>query len=132
MPALDVHVVTPEREVWAGSALMVIAHGVEGDVGILPGHAPLLIRVPVSTLRIQREDEAWMAAVVDGGFFHVTSGKEGTRVDVLANGASIGSEIDRAAAEARVRELEGRLELEDDEDDRTELAKARARLSLIA
>jgi F-type H+-transporting ATPase subunit epsilon len=85
--ALDVHLVTPEREVWAGPAQMVIAHGVDGDVGILPGHAPLLIRLAVAPIRIQREDGRWERAVVDGGFLHVTSGEEGTRVDVLASGA---------------------------------------------
>jgi len=77
MPTLDVHVVTPEREVWSGTAQMVVAHGIEGDVGILVGHAPLLIRL------------------ADGGFMHVTSGDDGTRVDVLASQAG-----DVAEAEA--------------------------------
>ena len=36
--ALDVHLVTPEREVWAGTAQMVIARGTDGEVGILSGH----------------------------------------------------------------------------------------------
>ena len=35
--AVDVHVVTPEREIWAGPAMQVIAHGIDGDVGISPG-----------------------------------------------------------------------------------------------
>lgn len=127
MAGLDVHLVTPEREVWAGSAQMVIAHGVDGDVGILAGHAPLLIRLAVSRLRIQHEDGRWETAVVDGGFMHVTSGEEGTRVDVLAIEAGLEGEIDRAAAAARVRELEARLEQQDDEGLRDELARARAR-----
>jgi F-type H+-transporting ATPase subunit epsilon len=54
--ALEVHVVTPEREVWSGEASMVIARGVEGEVGILAGHAPLLVRLAIGALRIQRDD----------------------------------------------------------------------------
>jgi F-type H+-transporting ATPase subunit epsilon len=127
MASLDVHLVTPEREVWAGPAQMVVAHGIEGDVGILTGHAPMLIRLGVAPLRIQHEDGHWEAPVVDGGFLHVTTGEEGTRVDVLASGAELESEIDREAARARATELEARLQQEDDEGLRDELARARAR-----
>ena len=127
MAALDVHLVTPEREVWSGPAQMVVAHGVEGDVGILPGHAPLLIRLGVAPLRIQHEDGRWEEPVVDGGFLHVTTGDEGTRVDVLASSAELESEIDRGTARARVTELETRLQQEDDDALRDELARARAR-----
>ena len=85
--ALEVRVVTPEREVWSGDADMVIAHGVEGDVGILQGHAPLLVRLAEGTVRIQtggREDRIPVA----GGFLHVTSDEGATRVDVLADASS--------------------------------------------
>jgi F-type H+-transporting ATPase subunit epsilon len=94
--SLDVHIVTPEREVWTGAAQMVVAHGVEGDVGILAGHAPLLIRLSAGPLRIQREDGRWEQAAVDGGFMHVTSGEEGTRVDVLASQAEMAGDVDLA------------------------------------
>ena len=128
MASLDVHLVTPEREVWSGPAQMVVAHGIEGDVGILSGHAPMLIRLGVAPLRIQHEDGHWEAPVVDGGFLHVTTGEEGTRVDVLASGAELESEIDRDAARARVSELEARLQQEDDDTLRDELDRARARV----
>jgi F-type H+-transporting ATPase subunit epsilon len=127
MASLDVHLVTPEREVWSGPAQMVVAHGVEGDVGILPGHAPMLIRLAVWPLRIQHEDGHWEVPVVDGGFLHVTTGEEGTRVDVLASGAELETEIDRDAARARVTELEARLQQGDDDAVRDELDRARAR-----
>ena len=134
MATVDVHLVTPEREVWAGPAQMVIARGVEGELGILAGHAPLLIRLAVAPLRIQREDGTWEAAVVDGGFLHVTSGEEGTRVDVLADGAELGTEIDRDAARSSVQELEARVRDADPDDEtlRTQLAKASARANLPA
>ena len=93
--ALDVHLVTPEREVWAGPAEMVVAHGTDGMVGILAGHAPLLIRLAIDVLRIQLEDGRWEVAVVDGGFLHVTNDEGSTRVDVLATSAEMAGEIDR-------------------------------------
>ena len=128
--ALEVHLVTPEREVWGGAAQMVIARGTAGMVGILPGHAPLLIRLAIGALRIQDEAGAWLEAVVDGGFLHVTSHEEATRVDVLATGAELEAEVDRQAAEARVAELQARLDEGDDAAVRTELAKALARTGL--
>ncbi|HKZ75930.1 MAG TPA: ATP synthase F1 subunit epsilon [Actinomycetota bacterium] len=126
---LEVHVVTPERELWSGQATMVIARGVEGEVGILSGHAPLLIRLAVGVLRI-RQDGTQESAVVDGGFLHVTSQEGATRVDVLASRAEMASEIDVRAAEHRVEELRRRLEQRDDAGVRAELAKAIARVQL--
>jgi len=128
--ALEVHLVTPEREVWGGPAQMVIARGTDGMVGILAGHAPLLIRLAIGPLRIQDEAGAWLQAVVDGGFLHVTSQDEATRVDVLATGAELATEVDRQAAEARVAELQARLAEGDDAAVRTELAKALARTGI--
>jgi F-type H+-transporting ATPase subunit epsilon len=127
---LDVHLVTPEREVWAGPALMVIAHGTDGMVGILAGHAPLLIRLSIAPIRIQLEDGRWMVAVVDGGFLHVTSAEDSTRVDVLASYAELSDEIDRAAAQARLDQAQARLAQGDDASARAELAKALARTGL--
>jgi F-type H+-transporting ATPase subunit epsilon len=127
--ALDVHVVTPEREIWSGEAAMVIARGVEGEVGILPQHAPLLIRLAVGRLRI-RVDGAEEAAVVDGGFLHVTTTEGVTRVDVLASSAEMARQIDLRAAERRVQELQEELGRRDDAGLRAELAKAMARAEL--
>lgn len=114
--AVEVHLVTPEREVWAGEAESVIAHGVDGEVGILTGHAPMMVQLTIGPLRILREGEAELRAVVDGGFMHVTSaamgeseGSGGTRVDVLASSAELADDIDLEAARARAAELEERL-----------------------
>ncbi|HET7870581.1 MAG TPA: ATP synthase F1 subunit epsilon [Actinomycetota bacterium] len=126
---LDVHVVSPEREIWSGEAAMVIARGVEGEVGILPQHAPLLIRLAVGRLRI-RIDGTEEAAVVDGGFLHVTTTEGVTRVDVLASSAEMAGQIDLRAAEGRVQELQGELGRRDDVGLRAELAKAMARVEL--
>ncbi len=126
---LDVHVVTPERELWAGEANMVIARGVEGEVGILSGHAPLLIRLAIGHVRIFTETER-IAAVVDGGFLHVTSEGMRSRVDVLASFGELSHEIDFHVAELRRHEAEERVREHGTAEARAELAKALSRLSL--
>lgn len=87
--ALEVRVVTPEAEVWSGAASMVVARGTDGEVGVLAGHAPLLVRLAVGPLRIER-DGNWTEYRVEGGFLHVTSEGDDTRVDVLATRATAG------------------------------------------
>ena len=128
--SLDVHLVTPEREVWAGSAEMVIARGTDGMVGILAGHAPLLIRLAIGRLRIQLEGGDREEAAVDGGFLHVTNAEGSTRVDVLATSAEMVAEIDRQAAQVRLEQAQARVAETDDAGGRAELAKALARTGL--
>src|SRR5947207_13319426 len=86
---LEVHVVTPEQEVWTGEADLVVATAIDGEIGILPGHAPLLAALDVGRLSIDtggsKED-----AAVDGGFIHVKD----NRVDVLAEHAEIGGHLE--------------------------------------
>jgi F-type H+-transporting ATPase subunit epsilon len=130
--ALEVHVVTPEREVWSGQATQVIAHGVDGDVGILTGHAPLLIQLAIGPLQVQQEDGAWLKAVVDGGFLHVSTEEGATRVDVLATNAQLETEIDVETVRRRLEELRSAGDGPDDEQAATEIAKAEARISLTA
>jgi F-type H+-transporting ATPase subunit epsilon len=130
---VDVHVVTPERQLWSGDAQTVIAHGVDGEVGILSGHAPLLIQLAIAPLRIQQEDGQEIVVVVDGGFLHVTSGEEGTRVDVMASDGQLASEVDIDAARRRADELQG-LDTTVAEADvdvmKAEMQKAIARINL--
>ena len=128
---LEVHVVTPEREVWSGDATLVVARGVEGEVGVMAQHAPLLIRLAIGPLTVRREGED-LLAVVDGGFLHVTSAGEGTRVDVLATSVTLAGEIDPAAEQEHKVDAESRLaSARDDAEAAVELAKAQARLKLL-
>jgi F-type H+-transporting ATPase subunit epsilon len=128
--SVQVRIVTPEREVWEGEASMVVARGIEGEVGILGGHAPMLIRLGVGPLRILR-DEGGIEAVVDGGFLHVTSEGDATRIDVLASRAELGSEIDLDAARSAKAEMERQLaEDRDDAEAVDGLARANARIEM--
>lgn len=128
--SVQVRIVTPEREVWEGEASMVVARGIEGEVGILGGHAPMLIRLGVGPLRILR-DEGAIEAVVDGGFLHVTSEGDASRIDVLASRAELGSEIDLDAARSAKAEMERRLAEDREDAEAIEgLARADARIDM--
>jgi F-type H+-transporting ATPase subunit epsilon len=126
MAMIEVHVVSPEREVWSGEAGMVVAKGTDGDVGILPGHAPMLISLAIHPLRIlpQGLGGPEELVLVDGGFLHVTSEEERTRVDVLAEHAALPKEIDASAAAVRADQLRRRVEDEGQTEAQAELAKA--------
>lgn len=129
---LEVHLVTPDREVWTGPADLVIAHGVDGDVGVMPGHEPMLVQLAISVLRIQGGAAGQeLRAVVDGGFLHVSTEGTRTRVDVLASGAELARELDAAAVRARIAELESETQDQDNVVARAEMQKAlvRARLT---
>ncbi len=107
--ALEVHVVTPEREVWAGDARLLVARGVDGEVGVMGGHAPLLVRLDVGPLRVHTEAGEHVV-VVDGGFLHVSTDDGSTRADVLADAAELASEVDTAVARERADDVRRRLE----------------------
>jgi F-type H+-transporting ATPase subunit epsilon len=127
--ALEVHIVTPEREVWAGEVQELIARGVDGEVGILGGHAPLLVQLAIGPLRLLTE-QGETRAVVDGGFLHVSTHEGATRADVLASHAELADEIDVDAARQELESLQGRAQGDDDEVGKAEIAKATARIKL--
>ena len=88
--ALQVELVAADRLVWSGEAKMVIARTTEGDVGILPNHAPMLSLMVDGVVDVQTtEGETWIAAV-DAGFLSVAH----NRVSVLAEHAEMSHEID--------------------------------------
>jgi F-type H+-transporting ATPase subunit epsilon len=123
---LEVHLVTPEREVWAGEADFVTARGVDGDLGVLPGHAPLLAALAVGPVFIDAGGSR-TAVVVDGGFLHVAHDDDITRVDILAERALLSDELGQDSAESREQRAE-ELRSEDRLDEaREEEAKAAVR-----
>ena len=131
---VEVHVVTPEREVWSGDARLLVARALDGEVGIMGGHAPLLVRLDIGPLRIH--GEAGEQVAIDGGFLHVSTEEGSTRADVLADAAQLASEVDVTATRQRADELRQRLESWDglDDDERTriqrELKKASVRVAV--
>jgi F-type H+-transporting ATPase subunit epsilon len=95
---LQVELVVPDGEVWSGPAQMVIAKTLEGDLGVLTGHAPVLgILAEGSVVRIRPEEGGEeISAAVSSGFFSIAD----DRVSVLARQARLSSDIDPAAVQA--------------------------------
>ena len=116
MATLQVELVAVERTIWSGEARMVIARTTEGELGILPGHAPLLGQLAeggVVTIRGAEGEDVIVAA--HGGFLSVTE----KGVSILAETAEISSEIDVERAREALRRAEG------EGDDPDALAAAR-------
>jgi F-type H+-transporting ATPase subunit epsilon len=104
-----VELVAPDGEVWSGMARMVIAKTLDGDLGILTGHPPVLgILAEGSLVRILDPEEApgdqkEMLAAVSSGFLAVRD----DRVSILARQAQLGSRVDATATRAQLDALGG-------------------------
>ncbi len=104
MSTMRVALVSVEKPIWEGEATAVYARTPEGEIGVLPGHAPLLgALVPGWTVRIDREGDSQLTVAVHGGFLSVR--EEG--VSVLAEVAESAEEIDVARAREALRRAEG-------------------------
>ncbi|WP_300681970.1 F0F1 ATP synthase subunit epsilon [Nocardioides sp.] len=68
---ITVDLVAADRVVWSGEASTVSARTVDGDLGILPGHAPLLSLLASSAVEIKATEGGVVTAEVDGGFISV-------------------------------------------------------------
>lgn len=79
MSALQVELVAADRRVWKGTAREVSARSVDGEIGILPEHAPLLVVLAPGEIRIHDEGQV-RRAKVDGGFMSV----EHDRVTIIS------------------------------------------------
>lgn len=119
MAEMVVEVVAVEKRVWSGEAQGVFARTTEGELGVLPGHAPLLGElVAGGVVRINTTDGDRITVAVHGGFLSVT----GEKVSVLAETAELADEIDVERAREALRRAES-----DSDSDAEEVEAARAR-----
>jgi len=81
---LKVEVVTPEKRVWSGEATMVSARTLDGDLGVLPNHTPLLGVLADGTVSIKSSDGSVNDFVINGGFISVSN----NRVSILGESAN--------------------------------------------
>ena len=115
---MQVELVAADRLVWSGEATMVIARTTEGDVGILPNHAPMLSTMVDGIVDVTTaEGETWIAAV-DAGFLSVAN----NRISILAEHAEMSHDIDLEKARADL----DRVHSAGENDDEAETAVARA------
>lgn len=102
--SLTLEIVTPEARVYSDTIDSVVIPTVEGEVGILPGHIPLLTQVADGELRVTKNGATTFLAV-GGGFAEI----EGDRVRVLAEHAITEEKIDEHAVETALKRAEEQL-----------------------
>jgi len=112
-PPLQVEVVAADRLVWSGESVNIIARTVEGDIGILPGHEPLLAVLVPCVVEIVTADGRSESLAVDEGFISVAH----NRVSVLAQVATLGHEVGLEEARREASTLEARAMQGDADDD---------------
>jgi F-type H+-transporting ATPase subunit epsilon len=122
--ALHVELVAADRLVWSGEATRVIARTTEGDVGILPNHAPMLSLMVDGIVDVTTIDgETWIAAV-DAGFLSVAN----NRISILAEHAEMSHDIDLEKARADLERAQSAGEDDDEATAAAERAWAEARI----
>lgn len=120
---LHVELVAADRTVWSGEATMVIARTVEGDVGVLKDHAPLLSLLADAVVEITGEEGEVVVAVVDGGFLSVAN----NRVSILSERAVLAEDVKVAEVRAELEEAQGLVGQDDEAEQRVRRAEARIR-----
>ncbi len=106
MPTTQLDIITAERVVYSDQVNAVVAPGIEGELGILPHHAPLLTILQPGESRVVKEGEEDTFISVSGGFLEVIANK----VVILVDTAERAEEIDEARAQEAVSRAQERLE----------------------
>lgn len=121
---MQVELVAADRLVWSGEARMVIARTTEGDVGVLPNHAPMLSLMVDGIVDITTGDgETWIAAV-DAGFLSVAN----NRISILSEHAEMSHDIDLERARQDLERAQSAGEDGDAAADQVARAWAEARI----
>ena len=108
---LTLEIVTPEAKVYSDTIDSVVIPTVEGEIGVLPGHIPLLTQVEHGELRVSKgASTQWLA--IGGGFAQI----DGDKVRVLAEHAITEEKIDEHAVEAAMKRAELQLKEAKDMD----------------
>ncbi|MGP3944098.1 MULTISPECIES: F0F1 ATP synthase subunit epsilon [Streptomyces] len=118
---LQVEMVAADRSVWSGVATLVIARTTSGDIGVMPGHQPLLGVLESGPVTIRSVDGGTVVAAVHGGFISFADDK----LSLLAEVAELSDEID-------VKRAERALERAKSEADAAAERRADVRLRAVA
>jgi F-type H+-transporting ATPase subunit epsilon len=124
MKTIKVNIVTPDGPVYDSEVNMIIATTTTGEIGVLPGHIPMVAPLKVGAIRLKKEGNTEIVAV-SGGFLEIRP----DQVSILAPSAEFSSTIDVERAKEAMKRAEERLNLsKQDEIDfnRAELSLKRA------
>jgi F-type H+-transporting ATPase subunit epsilon len=127
---MRLEIITAERLVYSDDVDVVVAPGIEGQLGILPHHAPLMTALQPGELMVRKNgEESYLA--VSGGFMEVL----GNRVTILADAAESSDEIDEQRSQQAVERARERLEKREEdielEQALSSLRRAQARLNVV-
>ena len=125
MATLDCQIVTPSGATYQGPAEMVVVPGVEGELGVLARHAPLITRLKPGEVRVRTDATSWTHYMTSGGYFQV----QRDVALILVENAVLSEQVDRAAAEADAADARRRLEAADAGDDTVDRSRAQRDLA---
>ncbi len=111
--AMQVEVVSADAVIWSGEAVNIIAKTVDGDIGILANHSPVLAVLVPGGVEIVCPDGRREIIAVEGGFMSVSRG----RVSILSEFAKMAQEISLAQAERDLGAAEAAIDGGDDSDE---------------
>jgi F-type H+-transporting ATPase subunit epsilon len=122
---MQVEVVSADEVVWSGEATNIIAKTVDGDIGILANHSPVLAVLVPGGVEIVCPDGAREIVAVEGGFMSVNLG----RVSILSEYAKLAREISLSEAERDLSAANSAIDSGDDSEEmRTRLLRATAQV----
>ena len=98
MGAMNVRVVTPDKVVFDGEAINVVARGLDGDFAVFSNHCPMLAPLGIGELKIVAGDSKNKYIAVDGGILEVSQ----NRVNILSRDALLAEEIDVATIQMKL------------------------------
>ena len=101
MKLLDVEIVTAEKTIFSGQASLILVPGIEGELGILSSHAPIITELDPGEVLIRNEQEE-LSLVLSGGFLEVFNDK----VTILADAAERTNEINIEKAKEAIQKAE--------------------------
>ena len=125
MATIHVDVVSAEASIFSGEAKSVVLPGEMGELGILPGHTPLITRVRPGAVEIRKADGTEEFVFIAGGILEV----QPKGVTVLSDTAIRGKDLDEAKASAAMKAAE---EAKASAKDKTELAVVEGELAMLA
>ena len=128
---MQLDIITAERVVYSDQVGSVVAPGIEGELGILPHHAPLLTTLQPGEIRVVKEGEEDTFIAVSSGFLEVM----GNKVVILTDTAERAEEIDEARAQEAVQRAQERLDQRTTDMDleraMASLRKSQSRLKVV-